>query len=62
MLRVTEWASKTMLQPAFDQIEKYNPGCAVWRQNENGDFAVYRSDKQEIDDTKQISKKLIKIC
>lgn len=44
MLRVTEFSStKEEIKFAFDQIEKYHPGKAVYREKKKG-FAVYRTD------------------
>ena len=47
MKRVTDFfPTQSELQFAFDQIEKYNPGVAVFRETSHG-YAVYRVDMKE---------------
>ena len=47
MKRVTDFfPTKSELQFAFDQIEKYNPGVAIFRETTRG-YAVYRTDMKE---------------
>lgn len=49
MIRVTEYClTKEELQFAFDQIEKYNPGEAFFRQNNKGYYAVYRQNYERL--------------